>query len=380
MTDRPARTAGPAWEKFGPPLTLVVLIAATAIYQRLSGRGSTFLSLENFRNILADWSFVGIIALGMTFVIISGGIDLSVGSLLALAGGSAIWLMNTAINAVSIRQEMDDARTISLPLPYTEFRALLAKIFIVTHISGSETSGVLLAVFAALVVGILAGTINGWLISRANIAPFIVTLGGLAAFRSIAMAMIDGGTFDSTSTNSFPRFAESGVPIPGAHLGGGLPLVIPYPAILFVALALVMAVLLNRTRFGRYTLAIGANESAARFSGVDVRKIRMRVYVLIGVLTGLAGLLVASHTNSVSSGSTGQLYELDAIAAVVVGGTRMTGGSGTILGTVIGVLILGVIGNMLNFLDVSIYLQGLVKGGIIVAAALVQQAGRRKFE
>jgi ribose transport system permease protein len=123
---------------------------------------------------------------------------------------------------------------------------------------------------------------------------------------------------------------------------------------------------------------MGASEPAARFSGINIQKIKLLTYVLIGLLTGISALLIASRTNSISTSSTGQLYELDAIAAVVVGGTRMTGGSGTIFGTVIGVLILGVIGNMLNFLDVSIYLQGLVKGGIIVAAALVQQIGRRK--
>jgi len=139
-----------------------------------------------------------------------------------------------------------------------------------------------------------------------------------------------------------------------------------------------MGVLLNWMRFGRYIFAIGANEQAARYSGVDVERIKILAYVLVGALTGISALLLASHTNSVSSSSTGQLYELDVIAAVVVGGTRMTGGWGTIFGTVVGVMILGVIGNMLNFLDVSIYLQGLVKGGIIIAAAFVQQVGQRK--
>jgi ribose transport system permease protein len=377
MSEAPRRS-GNLVERFGPAVTLIVLVAATAIYQRLHGGGSTFLSLENLRNILADWSYVGIIALGMTFVIISGGIDLSVGSLVAFAGSVGICLMNTAMDAVQIRQEMNDAAAIDLPLPYTHLRSFLAMGFIELHLNGNETVGVMLAVLATIAAGIMAGTLSGLLISRGKIAPFIATLGGLAAYRSLAMAIIDGGTFDSSSKTNFGKIAGSGIPIPGAHVGAGMPLVVPYPVVVFILLAIATAILLNKMRFGRYVIALGANEQAAKFSGVNIRKITLLVYVLIGTLTGISALLVASRTSSISTSSTSQLYELDAIAAVVVGGTRMTGGYGTIFGTVIGVLILGVIGNMLNFLDVSIYLQGLVKGGIIVAAALLQQIGRRK--
>ncbi|MGD0542679.1 MAG: ABC transporter permease, partial [Tepidisphaeraceae bacterium] len=227
-------------------------------------------------------------------------------------------------------------------------------------------------------IGVAAGILNGLLIVRARIAPFIATLGGLAAYRSLAMAMIDGGTFDSKSPGLFHRIAGGGIAVPGVHVGVDRPLIVPYPVLIFFLLAAAMAVLLNKMRFGRYVLAIGSNERAARYSGVNVERVKILAYILIGALTGISALLVASHTNSISSSSSGQLYELDVIAAVVVGGTRMTGGAGTIFGTVIGVLILGVIGNMLNFLDVSIYLQGLIKGGIIVAAAFVQQLGRRE--
>ncbi|HEX4053806.1 MAG TPA: ABC transporter permease [Tepidisphaeraceae bacterium] len=365
-------------QTFGPPITLILLIIATAICQRLRGGAVTFLSVENFRNILADWSFVGIIALGMTFVIISGGIDLSVGSLVAFAGGAGIWMMNTVIGAVRIRQEMGSAGDINLPLPYSYFRLGLAQLFIHLHLAGSERAGVLVAVVVSISLGLGAGIVNGLLVVRGRIAPFIATLGGLAAYRSLAMAMIDGGTFDSQSPDLFHRLAGSGIAIPGIHIGGDLPLIVPYPVLVFFILAAVMAVLLNKMRFGRYIFAIGSNERASRYSGVNVERIKILAYVLIGALTGISALLVASHTNSVSSSTTGELYELDVIAAVVVGGTRMTGGAGTIFGTVIGVLILGVIGNMLNFLDVSVYLQGLVKGGIIVAAAFVQQVGQKE--
>jgi len=379
MTEIASRQRGRAMlETFGPLFTLVLLIIATALCQRLRTGSATFLSLQNFRNILATWSFVGIIALGMTFIIIAGGIDLSVGSLAAFAGGAGIWMMNTAINAAQIRREMNDAASINLPLPYSQIRAALAHLLLLLHLAGSETAGVAFAIIVTITIGVLAGFLNGLIIVRGRIAPFIATLGGLAAYRSIAMAMIDGGTFEAASPNLFHRLAAGGIAVPGARTGGNLPLIIPYPVLIFFALAIAMAVLLNRMQFGRYIYAIGGNEQATRFSGVDVEKIKILAYVLVGTLTGISALLLASHTNSVSSSSTGQLYELDVIAAVVVGGTRMTGGWGTIFGTVVGVMILGVIGNMLNFLDVSIYLQGLVKGGIIIAAAFVQQVGQRK--
>ncbi len=372
------RSSSTSFERFLPPITLLVLIAATAVTQKLTAGSVSFLSLENFRNILQEWSFVGIIALGMTLVIISGGIDLSVGSLVALAGACGLWIMNTAIDAKKILDEISSTTSINIPAPYSPFRSTLAHTFITLHLDNSETTGVLLAIATTISIGLLAGYINGLLIARARVTPFIATLGGLAAYRSLAMAMTDGGTIESSSPNLFPKFAESGIPLPFIHLTNNIPLTIPWPVLIFFLLAILMAILLNHTPLGRYLFAIGASEPAARYSGINITRVKLRAYALLGALTGLAALLVASHTNSVSSSSTGQLYELDVIAAVVVGGTRMTGGSGTIFGTVIGVLILGVIGNMLNFLNVSIYLQGLVKGAIIVAAAVVQQVGQRK--
>lgn len=375
-----SRHPSTALQTLVPPITLLVLIAATAVCQKLTTGAVTFLSPENFRNILQAWSFVGIIALGMTFVIISGGIDLSVGSLVALAGACGIWMMNTAIDAQRIRDDMAATAGLNIPPPYSIFRFDLARIFIALHLQNGEITGVILAVITTILIGILAGAINGAIISRGRVTPFIATLGGLAAYRSLALALADGGTVVSSSPNLFQRIAESGIAVPGLHVQQNLPLIVPYPVIIFFGLAIVMAIVLNHMRLGRYIFAIGASEPAAKYSGVDIQRVKLSAYVLVGALTGLSALLVASRTNSVSSSSTGQLYELDVIAAVVVGGTRMTGGSGTILGTVIGVLILGVIGNMLNFLNVSIYLQGLVKGGIIVAAAMVQQVGQRKQE
>ena len=375
-----SRSHSTALQMLLPPITLLALVAATAVCQKLTTGAVTFLTPENFRNILQEWSFVGIIALGMTLIIISGGIDLSVGSLVALAGSCGIWLMNTAIDAQKIRDDMASAAGLNIPAPYSVFRTDLAKIFITLHLQNTEIVGVLLAVIATILVGIAAGAINGLIITRGRVTPFIATLGGLAAYRSLAMAMADGGTLVSSSPTLFPKLAESGIPLPHVYVGNHLPLILPWPVIIFLLLTIVMAIVLNHTRLGRYIFAIGASEPAAKYSGIDINRVKLLAYILVGALTGLAALLVASRTNSVSSSSTGELYELDVIAAVVVGGTRMTGGWGTIFGTLIGVLILGVIGNMLNFLNVSIYLQGLVKGGIIVAAAMLQQVGQRKQE
>jgi ribose transport system permease protein len=156
----------------------------------------------------------------------------------------------------------------------------------------------------------------------------------------------------------------------------GQPLVLRWSIIVFIVAAVLAHVVLNRTRYGRYVYAIGSNERAARYSAIAVSRVKLFTYGLIGTLVGVAALMNSSRMNSVSSGQSGSMWELDAIAAVVIGGTRMTGGRGQIWGTVVGLLILGVIGNMLNLLQVSPYLQGLVKGAIIVAAVLLQRGGR----
>ncbi len=376
-------------ERLGPMLALIVLVAVTAVLERLLKHESHFLKAENIFNILRQYSFVGIVAVGMTFVIISGGIDLSVGSLLACAGGIGIWMMNTAILATKLINDNALARkeyaenvaaglNLPLELPWSAFRESLAHWSITLHLGTSEPAGVVLAVLAALVVATFAGWLNGLLITRGRVAPFIVTLGGLAAFRSIAMAIADGGEFRSASHDLFGSFGAGGISIPGQYVAEGVPLQFPNPTIVFLVIALAAAVLLRSTRYGRYVCAIGSNERAAVYSAINVNRIKSLTYTLMGFLAGIAGIMVASRTTAVTSSATGNLYELDAIAAVVIGGTRMQGGSGGIAGTVIGVLILGVIGSMLNFLDVSTYLQGLVKGVIIVVAVLLQRLGQKR--
>jgi len=358
-------------ERLGPLLALIVLIILTAACEKWTRGTTAFLKPENWGNILRQWSFVGIIAIGMTFVIISGGIDLSVGSLVALAGGLGMWLMNTAIAAARIiadnnaarKQHLDDlAMGIDMPLalPFSASREWLARSFTSMHLGGSETSGIAIAFVSIVLIGLLCGWINGLLVARGRLAPFIATLGTMAAFRSIIMSLLDGSEIRSDSANLFR--------VPGSG---------PWPAVTFFAIVILAAILLRLTRYGRYVIAIGANERAAIYSAVNVDRVKLLTYILSGGCCGIAALLLASRMNSIASASAGGLYELDAIAAVAIGGTRMRGGSGSIVGTVVGVLILGVIGNMLGILNVSPYLQGLVKGAIIIAAVLVQRVNRQ---
>src|SRR5690606_15966840 len=226
--------------------------------------------------------------------------------------------------------------------------------------------------------GAAAGTINGLLVSLGRIAPFIVTLGGFAAFRSVALTAAESGEVPYRGGQAYQWLGNTGIPIPGTNLAGRfadkpLPLTLNWSILIFLAVAILGWILLNRTRFGRYTVAIGANERAALYSAVPVRTIKTLVYALMGALVGLATIMASSRMNSVSSGGTGMMLELDAIAAVVVGGTRLSGGRGTIAGTVFGVLIMGVIPNMMVMLKIDSSLQGLVKGMVIVLAVLIQK-------
>jgi ribose transport system permease protein len=364
------RRWGRALETFGPLVALGLLVALTTAFN------PRFLLPENVLNVLEDLSFRGVIALGMTFVIILGGIDLSVGSLVAFCGGLGIYLMNTVINAPAILDAVAHAERAGAAAPHGALRVALAAACEWIGLGGSEAWGVAAAFAIVPLAGFGAGLLNGVLVAKGRVAPFIATLGGLAAYRSLALSLADGGEFRSASAELFKSVGTGGIPLPWLTNQYGNPLVLRWPVLAFVVLALAAHVALHRTRYGRYVYAIGANERAAVYSAIAVDRIKVATYALTGLLTGVAALMNASRMNSVSSGQTGALWELDAIAAVVIGGTRMTGGVGRVWGTVVGLLILGVIGNMLNLLQVSPYLQGLVKGFIIVAAVLLQR-GRR---
>ena len=332
----------PSWS--GALVALVILVAATAYSE------PKFLQLSNILNILDQNAAVGIVAVGMTLIITLGGIDLSVGSLVALAGGLGILTMN---------------RLYDKP----------------TGNAAETYAPVLAAAGATIGVGLLAGLLNGVLITKGRIAPFIATLAGLLIYRSSAMWIARGGQFFSEGSELFANLGN-GFDIPGTNISRNrrrvVPMEFPYAIAVWAALAFVAAVLLNRTRLGRYIVAIGNNERAARYSAVSVDRVKIIAYTLLGGITGIAALMNAANYTSVNSANTGILLELDAIAAVVIGGTRMEGGAGSIMGTVIGVLLLGVIRNAMVMYNIDIYAQGIVTGGIIIAAVLLQRAGARR--
>jgi ribose transport system permease protein len=335
-------TTWPVW--IVPAAALLVLVAFTIAYEFSTRGESILIKPENLLNILRQVSFVGIIAMGMTLVITLGGIDLSVGSLVAFLGGIGILFFNRLL-------------------------------------AGTSETAAVLAAFALIVAGgAIAGMINGVLISKGRLAPFIATLGGLAAYRSLSMALVAGGEYRAEGGGLFGALGASGIVIPGTNIAPNapspVPLLIPWPVLIFALVAAATWLILNWTRLGRYIVAIGSNERSAIYSAIDVDRVKILTYGILGLCTGMAAMLVASRLASISSSSSGTLYELDVIAAVVIGGTRMRGGAGTIVGTVIGVLILGVIQNMLNLLQVSVYLQGLVKGLVIIGAVLLQRSER----
>ena len=303
-----------------PLLALAVLFAASAV------SSPYFLQTQNLLNILRQVSYSGTIALGMTFVIIAGGIDLSVGSMMALVGAIAVITLNR---------------------------------------TGGTIGSIALAAAAALALGGALGLANGVAVTKGRIAPFIVTLGTMAIFRSLALYLGDAGEFRSIST-------EYG------DLGMSTLLAVPTPVWIWFLLAFGLDVVLNRTRYGRHVRAVGSNEKVARYAAIDVDRVRLLTYVIAGLMVGVSSILLSARLNSLSSTNFGKDFELDAIAAVIIGGTPMTGGRGSIWGTIVGAIILGIINNMLNMLGVSPYLQGTVKGFVIIAAVLVQRKAARQ--
>jgi ribose transport system permease protein len=346
-------------ETYGAVLGLSLLIGLGCLISP-----DAFAKPLNFINILRQSSFIGVIAVGMTFVIILGGIDLSVGSMVALLGGLGIMAMNAVATS---------------PDP----------------VEGVQYAPILLAAAIMLVGGPLLGLLNGVLIGKGRLTPFIATLGAMAAYRSLALAFADGGEYRS-QVSSFRLIGGGKIDVPFIHVVDA-PLPIHYPVLAFIVVAALAHLLLRKCAFGLQVQAIGDNERAATYGAVRVARVRMLTYALSGLTCGIAALLISSRLNSVSSSQTGTLYELDAIAAVVVGGTRMQGGSGRIWGTVVGVLILGVVNNLLNMLNPDvlgqisrtlhigwthldrlnvIHLQGFIKGAIIILAVLLQRSRR----
>ncbi|MDB5588218.1 MAG: transporter permease [Devosia sp.] len=309
------KTAGPLLA-----LALLVLLGITL--------NENFLSYSNLTNVLARSSFIGIIAIGATFVITAGGLDLSVGSMAAVIAGVMIMVMNWLIPTMGIGW------------------------------------GVVLAgMLAGILLGGVAGVFNGLMITRGRIEAFIVTLGTMGIFRSLVTFLANGGTLSL-------NFNVADVYRPVYYDGV---LGVPWPIIVFAVVAIAGEIVMRRTAFGRYCAAIGSSEQVARYSSINVDNVRLLTYILQGVLVGVAVLLYVPRLGSASS-TTGVLWELEAIAGVIIGGTTLKGGYGRIWGTVVGVVILGLIGNILNLQSlISPYLNGAFQGVIIILAVLLQR-------
>ena len=317
--------------RWPPEASFLMVLVGLALAFELLGwifvQQSFLLNEQRLVVMILQVSVIGIIAIGVTQVIITGGIDLSSGSVVAL----------TAMVAASLAQAGDAVRPV--------YPALI-------------DLPVIVPLAAGVAVGAAAGLLNGTLIARTAIPPFIATLGVMVSARGLAKWYTRGQPV-SMLTDAY------------ADIGSGA-----VPVIIFLATAVIFHVALRYTRYGKFTYAIGANPQAARVAGINVPRHLTLVYTIAGILSGLAGIVTSARAESGQAGM-GMMYELDAIAAAVIGGASLSGGIGRITGTVIGTLILGVVTSGFTFLRIDAYYQEIVKGGIIVAAVIADQYRRR---
>lgn len=271
-------------------------------------------------NVLRQTSINAIIAVGMTFVILTGGIDLSVGATFAFSGAIAAYLVGAGYN------------------PF-------------------------LALFIALLIGFAIGTANGFFISKGKLQPFIVTLATMTIFRGATLVFTDGKPISAGYAENAEVFAK---------IGNGYMFGIPNPILIMIVVIGSAYFILKHTTIGRYIFAIGGNEEATKLSGVNVHRVKLFVYGVSGMLAALAGVIITARLSSAQP-TAGTGYELDAIAAVVLGGTSLAGGIGSVFGTLVGALIIGILNNSLNLLNVSPYFQLLAKGFVILIAVLLDQ-------
>lgn len=286
--------------------------------------------VKNWLNILRNNSSVGIIALGMTFVIISGGIDLAVGSTLVAVGAIVMTLIDSGTGG------------------------LLGMI----GITGAPAY--ILAILAAIFVGALLGECNGILITKGKIPPFIATLGAMKILRSVTQHFMQSQS---------PKVPNDFLQIASFKIGGQMLM----PILYWLVLAILLHMVSKKTVFGRHVYAVGSNEKTTRLSGINTDAVKRRVYALMGATVAVAAVLQISRIGAMDPANAGSGYELDAIAAVIVGGTSMSGGKGSVIGTVFGMLIIAVMNNLLNLLGVPPFLREAFKGAIIIAAVLLQR-------
>ncbi|MBI5671473.1 MAG: ABC transporter permease [Chloroflexi bacterium] len=317
----------------------LVLLGMVAFFTLATGGASgTFLKPTNLTNIMLNFSWTAIAAFGMTFVIISAGIDLSVGSVMALAGLAAAFLI---------------ARDKSP--------------FLTADGTVSEWA-IPLAILAGLAVGALAGFINGLLITFAKLPPFIATLGMLQIARGIVYGLSQGWPIQNLPPN-FMTIGRQNIPVAGVNF--------PLPTVIMLVVGIIAWIFLTRTAWGYRIFAVGGNEQASRLSGISVTRTKIMIYTISGLLAGAGGVLLTARLG-VAAPTAAQGYELDVIAAVVVGGTSTSGGEGSILGTLIGAAIMGVLRTGLNLIGVEAYWLPSAQGIIIIAAITLDQWFRRR--
>ncbi len=317
--------------RFQSVIGLVLVLAGGIAFSPVRHGRIVFLAPDNIANIVRAISETGIIALGMTFVIITGGIDLSVGALLGLSSVLAASLM---VN---------------------------------------EGWGIVPTLLAVLVAGGVFGMVQGFISTRFRLEAFIVTLAGLQVARGLALVE-SGNAYINIAYGDGPGLAPPAFGVLGQRLFGNT---VPLATLVFVALAIIATFVLNTTRFGRYVFAVGGNARAARLSGIPVGAVRIAVYAITGLMAAVAGIVHAGQFNF-GSANDGAGYELTAIAAVVIGGTSLFGGAGTMIGTIAGSVMLGALANILQLNNINAALQLLATGAIIVLAAVLQSVvGRR---
>ncbi|MET0742038.1 MAG: ABC transporter permease [Microvirga sp.] len=331
MTQTVPRPAAPArrfridMRALSPFLALLVLVIAGALIN------PDFLTASNLTNVVTRCAFIAIIAVGATFVIAAGGLDLSVGSMAALVAGVMILTLN--------------------------------------RLGAPDLSTLALGMLAAIGLSVACGLANGLIVTFGRIEPFIVTLGTMGIFRALVIWLAAGGTITIRNLD----LRELYRPVYFGSVAG-----VPVPILVFLAVAAIGALILYRTSFGRHVVALGSNEDVARYSGVPIWRVRTLTYVIQGICVGLAVLVYVPRLGSATP-TTGLLWELQAITAVVVGGTALKGGVGRIWGTVVGAVILELVANIMvlsNF--VSEFLVGAVQGAIIIIAMLVQRSLHRR--
>ncbi len=335
-----SKTNAPSGKKSSKLLLLqmrayLALMIVIVIFAALS---PTFLTTSNLIIMAKQVAINAILGIGMTYVILGAGIDLSVGSIAGLAGMVAGWLIT---------------------------EGLILPMFGITIFFN-----VWIVILIALMTGVAIGAVNGFLITRLNVAPFIATLGMLYIARGFSMLISGGATFPNLA--GLPSLNNTGFLVLGNEIILGLPL----PIWLMVFLAVIGTLVARKTTFGRHVYAVGGNEESAKFAGIRVKRIKVLTYVISGFCAALVGLIIASQLGS-SHPATGTMYELNAIAVVVLGGTSLMGGRGTIIGTIIGAFVIGVLENGMVLIGMSEFWQIVVKGFVIILAVVVDQLQQR---